>query len=144
MASTRGKVNLKDLEHFKEKLERLSTAQRSQFSNAAIKELAARLLAKTIKRTPVGTYPKRTGKKGGVLRRGWTIGNVKRAGGTITIEIYNPVEYATYVEFGHRTPDHTGWVDGRFMLTISEQEIQKDAPRILKNRLDAFVRSVFE
>jgi len=144
MANTRGKVNLKDLQKFKENLERLSDAERRKFSEAAIKELAARLLAKVIKRTPVGVYPKSTGKKGGTLRRGWTVGEVKRSGGVVTIEVINPVEYAPYVEFGHRTANHAGWVDGRFMLTISEQEIQKDAPRILKNRLDALIRGVFE
>ena len=144
MASTKGIVNTKDLKIFKENLEKLSDAERQKWSEAAIKELAARLLAKVIKRTPVGTYPKSAGKKGGTLRRGWTIGAVKRSGGMVTIEVLNPVEYAAYVEFGHRTPNHKGWVDGRFMLTISEQELQKDAPRILKNKLDAFIKGIFE
>ena len=35
-------------------------------------KLAARLLALVIPRTPVGQYPKGSGKKGGTLRRGWT------------------------------------------------------------------------
>ena len=34
--------------------------------------LAARLLALVIPRTPVGQYPRSSGKKGGTLRRGWT------------------------------------------------------------------------
>lgn len=51
------------------------------------------------------------------------------------IEIINPVEYASYVEFGHRTANHKGWVNGRFMLTISEQEIQQAAPAIIEKKL---------
>lgn len=51
------------------------------------------------------------------------------------IEITNPTEYASYVEFGHRTKNHKGWVRGKFMLTISEQEIQEAAPAILERKL---------
>ena len=114
---------------------------------ACAKELAARLLAKVIKRTPVGDYPKSSGKKGGTLRRGWTgeksssaqaYANslkVNRVGGAYVIEVINPVEYASYVEFGHRTRGGKGWVEGKFMLTISEQELERDAPRVLENKL---------
>jgi hypothetical protein len=120
----------------------LNETETQRFCDGAIRELAARLLRKAKLRTPVGTYPVKSGRKGGTLRRGWTVGKVRRGGGVVTIEIYNPVEYAPYVEFGHRTRDHAGWVDGRFMLTISEQELQRDAPRILQNRLDSFIRGI--
>ena len=118
-----------------------------EFINACAKELAARLLAKVIKRTPVGDYPNSSGKKGGTLRRGWTGGKTQSAvayadsltihhfGDAYVIEIVNPVEYASYVEFGHRTSNHKGWVNGRFMLTISEQEIQNAAPAIIEKKL---------
>ena len=46
---------------------------------ACAKELAARLLAKVIKRTPVGQYPSGSGKVGGTLRRGWTAGKNQNA-----------------------------------------------------------------
>lgn len=140
-----GNVNYKELQAFKNRVEKsLSDEQVDLFIQDCAKELAARLLAKVIKRTPVGVYPNR---KGGTLRRGWTGGknnsgatyakslNVTNSGGTYTIEIINPVEYASYVEFGHRTRGHKGWVKGRFMLTISEQEIQASAPAILEAKL---------
>lgn len=65
-------------------------------------------------------------------------------GNTYVIEIVNPVEYASYVEFGHRTRDHKGWVQGRFMLTISEQEIERDAPKILERKLAKKLGEVFK
>lgn len=143
-----GNVNFSDLENFRKNLEQaLGGNQVDLFIEACAKELAARLLAKVIKRTPVGQYPKSSGKKGGTLRRGWTNGKSQAAnayansltvnhhGSAFVIEIINPVEYASYVEFGHRTRGGEGWVEGRFMLTISEQEIQSDAPRILENKL---------
>lgn len=126
-----------------------------EFINACAKELAARLLSKVIKRTPVGQYPSGSGKVGGTLRRGWTAGKgqgaksyaqslqVHHFGGHYVIEITNPVEYASYVEFGHRTANHSGWVEGKFMLTISEQEVQAAAPAILERRLQQKLGELF-
>lgn len=126
-----------------------------QFFESCAKELAARLLAKVIKRTPVGQYPAGSGRTGGTLRRGWTAGEngnakafadsmrVSKVGSDYVIEIINPVEYASYVEFGHRTRDHKGWVEGQFMMTISEDEIRNAAPRILENKLKAYLKEGF-
>lgn len=142
-----GTFNFQDFEKIKNNLEKLNQEQVDLFIDDCAKELAARLLAKVIKRTPVGDYPNSSGKKGGTLRRGWTAGKNQSAvtyadslpihhfGDTYVIEIINPVEYASYVEFGHRTRNHKGWVNGRFMLTISEQEIQQAAPAIIEKKL---------
>ena len=104
-------------------------------------------MSKVIRRTPVGQYPKGSGKVGGTLRRGWTSGKSQSAaafanslpvhhfGDTYVIEVINPVEYASYVEFGHRTAGGNGWVEGRHMLTISEEEIKRDATGILEAKL---------
>ena len=142
-----GTINFRDFERIQNNLEKLNQEQVDLFIDACAKELATRLLAKVIKRTPVGDYPNSSGKKGGTLRRGWTGGKTQSAvayadsltihhfGDAYVIEIVNPVEYASYVEFGHRTSNHKGWVNGRFMLTISEQEIQNAAPAIIEKKL---------
>lgn len=110
---------------------------------AGARELAGRLLALVIPATPVGKYPKSSGKKGGTLRRGWGAKNgsagkqyaqsltVTKAGNNYMVEIINPVEYASYVEFGHRTVNG-GWVEGRYMLTISEEKLKRIAPSVLE------------
>lgn len=146
--SDNGSVDVNALKDFRRKLENTLGKQHIDiFIESCAKELAARLLAKVIKRTPVGQYPKGSGKSGGTLRRGWTGGKTQGAtsyannlkvshfGNVYVIEVVNPVEYAPYVEFGHRTRNHKGWVEGKFMLTISEQEIERDAPRVLENKL---------
>lgn len=140
-----GNANFDDLKKLQNKLKKLDESELIEFIESCAKELAARLLAKVIKRTPVGNYPKSSGKTGGTLRRGWTAGksasnyvqslNIYHFGGTYVVEIVNPIEYASYVEFGHRTRDHSGWVKGRFMLTISEQELETDAPKIIERKL---------
>lgn len=107
------------------------------------------------------------GYEGGTLRRGWTGGQdmkgdeyaktlpIAHGSGVYTIEIVNPVEYASYVEFGHRqTPGRyvpalgkrlkNGFVEGKKMLTISEDEIRRDAPRVLQNKLQQKLGELFK
>ena len=150
-----GKIEFDELKEVRKNIEKLSKSQVVEFMESCAKELAARLLAKVVKRTPVGQYPSGSGKVGGTLRRGWTAGKDQNAtayakslkihhfGGTYVIEIVNPIEYASYVEFGHRTRNHKGWVEGKFMLTISEQVIQSIAPRILENKIKKLLGECF-
>ena len=150
-----------------------------RFCEDTVKQLAARLLAKVVKRTPVGKAPEikkenRTvkvksvtgkgrarsfltaegvrymkywqGYRGGTLRRRWTVGEVRKIGNVYQIEVINPIIYASYVEFGHRqTPGRyvpalgvklkKSWVEGKFMLTISESELKREAPTIIERRV---------
>ena len=150
-----GSCNFDDLKDLKRKLEILEKQKAEEFMEACAKELAARLLAKVIKRTPVGQYPSGSGKVGGTLRRGWTAGKnqnaisyaqslqIQHVGDVYKIVITNPVDYASYVEFGHRTRNHKGWFEGKFMLTISEQEIQTIAPRVLENKIKKLLGECF-
>lgn len=39
------------------------------------------------------------------------------------IEVFNPVYYSSYVEHDHYTPGDQGWVEDKFMMTISVQEL---------------------
>lgn len=144
-----GKFNAKGLKDFQKQLEKLQDPD--DFVESCAKELAARLLRMVVKRTPVGEYPPSTGKRGGTLRRGWTGEKrssaqgyaesltVNHFGDTYVIEIVNPVEYASYVEYGHRTANHKGWVQGRFMMTISEQELERIAPKVLENKIKKYL-----
>ena len=59
------------------------------------------------------------------------------------IEVINPVHYASYVEFGHRTPSGKGWVPGQYFLTLSEQELRALAPGIIEKKLERLLREVF-
>lgn len=158
-----GRFDIRGLEQFQRELSKLQNPD--MFVESCAKELAARLLRMVIKRTPVGDYPKSTGKKGGTLRRGWTSQSsgsgseglktngasqyvdslkVNHFGDTYVVEIVNPVEYASYVEFGHRTPNHKGWVEGKFMMTISEQELERIAPRVLENKIKKYLGECFK
>ena len=147
-----GKFKASGMKEFRDKLKKLQDPD--VFVESCAKELAARLLRLVVKRTPVGDYSGDTytcasgqphkghkvpGKTGGTLRRGWTIGEIRKEGNLYKIDIVNPVEYASYVEYGHRTANHKGWVKGHFMMTISEQEISKIAPKVLENRIKKYL-----
>ena len=134
-----GKFTASDLTRLQNQLNKIQAGNAEALVESCAKELAARLLKKVIKRTPVGDYSKSSGKKGGTLRRGWTIGEIRKEGGIYKIDIINSTEYASYVEYGHRTANHKGWVQGHFMLTISEQEIQEIAPRILESKIKKYL-----
>ena len=128
------RVNIKGLEQFRDQLEKLDV---SAFCQAAAKELAARLLRMVIKNTPVDT---------GTLRSGWKASNisVKKDGDNYTVEIVNNTKYASYVEYGHRTANHSGWVEGNFAMTMSEDKIRNTAPKILETKLNKWLREVYK
>lgn len=132
--SKMGKFKASDLQKFQKQLSQLQESTET-FIESCTKDLAARLLRKVKKRTPVGHYSEKSGKKGGTLRRGWTVSEIRQQGKLYTVDVANIVEYASYVEFGHRTPNHHGWVPGHFMLTFSEEELEQIAPKVLESKI---------
>lgn len=163
-------VKYKELEDFTRKIEDLNKQQKEEFMKACCKELAARLLKKVIKRTKPGNYEN---KVGGTLRCGWTSAktgdskrdttqamydnlfgsdqkvsqknmSVRKEGNTYIIDVTNAVEYAAYVEYGHRKRNHQGWVPGKFMLTISEAELRTVTPQILERKLQKFLEDAMK
>ena len=138
-----GKCDFKQLKRLQERMQKLNINQITEICTSLVNELSARLLRKVIKRTPVGQYPSGSGKVGGTLRRGWNIGEIVKIGNTYEVEIINPTMYASYVEFGHRTRNHNGWVRGKFMMTISEKEIESQATKIIEKRIMEYLEWCF-
>ena len=60
--SRMGHFDLREIRRLQERLNRVDEAEINAFLEACAKELAARLLAKVIKRTPVGQYPASSGR----------------------------------------------------------------------------------
>ena len=160
-----GKVDYRELEELRDKLEQFQKVDMDAFCSKMAKEIAARLLRRVKQRTPVGDTPDWVDAKvqekywqgyhGGTLRDNWKIKNtVTKRGIVYEIEIFNPIEYASYVEYGHRqqvgkfVPQigkrlKSGWVEGQFMLKISEEDIQRIAPKLLEKRLNEELRRIF-
>lgn len=92
-----------------------------------------------------------SGYMGGELRRNWTIGDIRQNGDNYEVEIINQTPYASYVEYGHRQQPgryvpaigkklKRAWVPGTFMLTISAQQLEGQAPAILSRKLENYLR----
>lgn len=158
-----GKTEFAQLKQYQKRLQEIQEKELQTFLESCTKELAQRLLREVKLRTPVGEYTGKSylckvrkgeqprhkgsyssGKTGGTLRNAWTTGQLNPTSDGYEIIVINPVRYAPYVEFGHRTPTHKGWVKGHFMMTISEKEIRKAAPGILERKLQKWLNEVFQ
>jgi len=139
-----GSADFAQLQKLRNSVEKLQKVDMQRFCEDCARELAARLLALVIPRTPVGKTQREKDAKGklravhmgGALRRGWTAKTeaeaeqrgggsdgatyaqslpVTKAGGWYQVTVINPVRYASYVEYGHRqTP-------GRYVPAIGKQ-----------------------
>ena len=152
------KVDTKELEKFSRELEKLADNEVGPFLEDCARQLAARVLRRTVQKTPRDTSE---------LARGWRAGGeskasawadsaqVTKTGNTYEILISNPVEYSVYVEYGHRTrgphiPENehktketNGWVPGFFMLTLSIEEVDRMKNGLLEKFLSDFLKKKF-
>lgn len=93
-------------------------------------------IRKVKKMTPVDT---------GDLRQNWKHSVIKK-GDTYIIVVYNQVEYASFVEKGHRiviAGRTVGWVEGRFMLQLTANEMERLAPNMWKKEVEKEMRRIF-
>lgn len=92
-----------------------------------------------------------SGYSSGHLRRSWRVTSTEGIGYNYTIKVENPLDYASYVEHGHRqTPGRfipalgktavVSWVPGRHMLSTSVDEIEASKYKIIGRRAQAFIK----
>lgn len=120
-----------------------------------------------------GQAKKEVSHTGGTLRRGWTAKTQEEAqnkqtdiqgflntiqvikeGSNYKITLLNPVEYASYVNNGHRQTVgryvpaigaklKNSWVDGQFFVEIAEEELKRNADKIMKKRMMEYLGKCF-
>lgn len=148
-----GKCEFSELKKLADNVKALKDGVANEFTKEIANEIAMRLLRRIKQKTPVGQYT--DGRTGGTLRNGWNIGKMTQKGNSYTIEIINPVEYASYVEYGHRqTPGRfvpaigkklkKSWVKGRFMMTLSLNEIDQLTPQIVSAKVWEELKRCFD
>ncbi len=74
------------------------------------------------------------------LRDGWQVGKISKKGKMYFIEVYNKVEYAEPVNYGHRVGKN-GYKHGVYMLEISLDKIQNRLTPFLRNWLNDFIKN---
>ncbi|MEG1867570.1 MAG: HK97 gp10 family phage protein [Clostridiales bacterium] len=154
------KVDISGFEEMRKQLENTRGNFDDFLRGFLIKE-ALRVLAKTKKLTPTTSNG-----MGGVLRSSWQISNVVIRGSEILVYIYNPMKYASYVEYGHvqnrrwvsghwdggvfiyEPGAKTGmmlsekWIPGAKMCTIALQEIEERMPAHFNAEFKKWVKSM--
>lgn len=129
-----GSFDFNQIKDLQRRLERLQNNDMDAFCKQISNEIAARFLRGVKQKTPVDT---------GILRNHWMADAVQKSGSNYTVTIYNSMLYAAYVEYGHRTPSHTGWVEGKFMMTLTADQIGKMLPGLIQKRLTEHLKGVF-
>lgn len=94
-----------------------------QAANAVVTEVKMR--------TPIRT---------GQLAKGWRKANMKVSSTEASVDIVNNVEYAPFVEYGHRTRGGSGFVEGHNMLSETmnsiEPEFYSEIERMIAEKLE--------
>lgn len=102
----------------------------AQAQAAAIKPKLQTVLTRVGQYT-LGVLKTNTPVDTGTLRRGWhAVGSSYGIDGW-QVTLANNVEYAYYVENGHRTPGGRGWVAGQFFVKKSADQIQDKLPEMV-------------
>lgn len=122
-----------ELVAYMKKLEKAQKIIDAEFMKAA-KAIGLEFMRSVKIRTPKGL----TGK----LNQNWQC-EVNKKGNTYIINVFNTVEYASFVESGHR--QEVGryvpaikrrltkpWVEGKFMMKLTEAEIEEKIPAIVQ------------
>lgn len=71
-----------------------------------------------------------------------TLQSVRRVGDALIITIINPVEYASFVEYGHMTRNRKRWIEGRFMCTLAIDDVAKLIPQRFEAEFTTWVRGL--
>lgn len=99
-----------------------------------VKNVGEQALRQLKTNTPVDT---------GNLRRGWVSEGSSYGAGGWQVKLANHVEYAYFVENGHRTKGGNGWVPGQFFMKSSTETIKRRLPELIDPALYVF-REMFE
>ncbi|MDU4726392.1 HK97 gp10 family phage protein [Clostridium sp.] len=78
-------------------------------------------------------------KQGGWLRRSWRVTRANKSKKGVSKTIYNNVDYAAYVNYGHRVVNKLGetigWVKGKFMLEKAIKRVDKEMVKSFKEEI---------
>lgn len=116
-----GKFDTQDFDRFVNEFE-------NKVKGKLIVEAVENAMTDTAK-TTVNLVKQKTPVDKGILRRKWKASNTKYFGGVFLIDIYNNMDYASHVEYGHRIVrggKTVGYQTGEFMLRDTIREVDNN------------------
>lgn len=146
--ATWGSCDFHELRDLNERIKAAaSEPEMDKFYTELLDKMMNDLLADVIERTPPGPS--------GHLHRNWFTTKARCSGKHYRAEIYNNIEYAPYVENGHRQEVGRyvpaigkrlvrSFVEGKHMLRNGMFDLQKAAPDIIKAKSEEFLSRMME
>jgi hypothetical protein len=140
-----GQVDFSELVALRDKFQNLQNII-DDFCIQVTQEISQDFVKAVIAKTPGGQT--------GALKNNW-VSNIIKEGNIYKIEVINPLEYAEFVEFGHRQQPgryvkaigkrlKKGWVEGKLMLTITERDLQRNLDKIIREKVNAFIMEALQ
>lgn len=137
----------KQMKKMNDRIQKINDKGLDEFIEQLARKLAIRVLVHAIPRTPVDTGTLRRGWGGGVEKTPTQIGKeipVNKVGDVFSIVISNNIDYAVYVEYGHRARGGKGWVPGKFMLKISVEKVKAKSRSIIEKEFKKQLERIFK
>lgn len=129
-----GTIDTKQFDAF---AEHINAEVSSNKLKTAVRESVRRVGTQTLR-----GVKNRTPAKTGTLRRGWDLQGPFIGPAVISLTVSNNVEYAPFVESGHRTRGGGGWVPGSHMLMKTLFEIDDQMPALLTPALQSYLQGL--
>lgn len=129
-----GKVNFKQLKQLQKDLIKCEQ-QLEQNIETVANQIADEYIEQVKARTPVTNTNE--------LRNNWKKEVTSDGKGDYFITISNDTEYASQVEYGSKTADG-GFKQGKFMLHITEQEMEKRVSKLVDEHMTKTLKGVFK
>lgn len=132
-----GRLDKKEFEKLQKNLQTLSGPEVDKLMKECVNGLTVAFIRGVKQKTPVDT---------GALRGEWDF--AAKAPITETHVgfqrvVTNSLEYASYVEYGHRTRGGKGWVEGRHMARDTANHVEAKAPEYLDLKVTKFIAKKF-
>lgn len=122
-------IVIEGLDEFEKKLVQIISHDYPHEFEQMVIQVANDLKDATADITPVATSH---------LQENWFVGELVKRGNDYYIEVYNNVEYAEPVEYGHRTKKG-GFVEGAHMMELSVELLKIQLPSYLRDWLSDFI-----
>lgn len=122
-------IVIEGLDEFEKKLVQIISHDYPREFEQMVIQVANDLQTATADITPVDTSH---------LQENWFVGELVKRGNDYYIEVYNNVEYAEPVEYGHRTKSG-GFVEGAHMMELSVEFLKIQLPSYLRDWLSDFI-----
>lgn len=122
-------IVIEGLDEFEKKLVQIISHDYPREFEQMVIQVANDLKDATADITPVDTSH---------LQENWFVGELVKRGNDYYIEVYNNVEYAEPVEYGHRTKKG-GFVEGSHMMELSVELLKIQLPSYLRDWLSDFI-----